>query len=100
MDFEKWKNHFFSEQIVDLKKYFDDKDFEILNKLKIEVKDKIYTESEFEQLYSKYLQYYLSNNAEDDELLNIKPLESTGVSREDYNKLLSKMEKINQDYNF
>ena len=89
-----------NKEIVDLKQYFSKEDFEILKKLGIEVKDKIYTEREFEVLDGEYILYYYEDEMDEEEKADSKPLENTGVTREEYNKLLEKFHKINLEFNF
>lgn len=96
----KWKEKYFNKELVDLKKYFSEKDFEILTKLGIEIKDKIYTEYEFELLDGDVIDYYKSDDMDEEELKMGKDLEKTGVSIEDYNQLLDKIHNINMEYNF
>lgn len=96
----KWKEKYFHKELVDLKKYFTDKDFEIISKLGIEIKDKIYTEYEFELLDGEVIDYYKSDDMDEEELKMGKNLEETGVSIEEYNQLLDKIHNINIEYNF
>lgn len=96
----KWKEKYFNKELVDLKKYFNEKDFEIISKLRIEIKDKIYTEYEFELLDGEVIDYYKSDDMDEEELKMGKNLEETGVSIEEYNQLLDKIHNINIEYNF
>ena len=103
-EYKKWHEKYSTEELVDLKKYFNDEDFEILRKLGISIKDKIYTEREFEELDGDYILYYYEDGMEEgmskEEKEGIKSLENTGVSREEYNRLLDKFHKINLEFNF
>ena len=73
-------------------------------KLRISIKDKIYTEREFEEIDGDYILYYYEDGMEEgmseEEKSGIKSLENTGVSREEYNRLLDKFHKINLEFNF
>ena len=89
-----------NDEVVDLKKYFTQEDFEIIKKLGIEILDKVYTEREFEVLDGEYILYYYEDDMTDEEKADTKSLEGTGVSREEYNTLLKKFEKINLEHNF
>lgn len=104
MDYEelhkKWEEKYFFKEVVDLKKHFTDKEFEILNKLGVEIKDKIYTEYEFELLDGEVIDYYKSDDMDEEELKMGKDLSKTGVSQEDYDKLLNKIHDIKIIYNF
>ena len=72
----------------------------MINKLGIKIKDKIYTEYEFEVLNMDLLAYYKDDDMNEEELEMTKDLEKTGVSREKYNRLIEKVEEINKIYNF
>ncbi len=99
-NYEEWDKKYHTEEFIDLNKYFNKKDKQILDKLGIKVQDKIYTNYEFDVLEEKYLLYYRDEKEMDDEDLKLsKSLEGTGVSREEYNKLLEKINKILTDYN-
>ena len=97
---EGWREMYMNKEIVDLKKYFTQEDFEIIKKLGIEILDKVYTEREFEVLDGEYILYYYEDNMTDEEKADTKSLEGTGVSREEYNTLLKKFEQINLEHNF
>lgn len=99
-DIEKWREKYHNLEIVDLKKYFTIEEFNKLRKLGITIKDKVYTEYEFECLNMDLLAYYKEDGMSEEELEFSKDLEGTGVSREEYNKLLEKVNKINKIHNF
>ena len=100
MELEEKIEEYSTVEKVDLRKYFTPQDFEILKKLKIEVKDKIYTEREFEELDSEYILFYYEDDMTEQEKSETKSLENTGVTREEYNNLLDKFHKINLEFNF
>ena len=97
---EGWREMYMNKEIVDLKKYFNNEEFDLFRKLGIEIKDKIYTEYEFEILDMDILAYYKDDDMTKEELEITKNLEETGVSKEEYEKLLKKMEEINTLYHF
>ena len=103
-EYKKWYEKYSTEELDELKKYFNEEDFEILKKLGISVKNKVYTEREFEELDGDYILYYYEDGMEEgmseEEKASIKSLENTGVSREEYNRLLDKFHKINLEFNF
>ena len=71
----------------------------ILKKLGIKIEEgKIYTESEFEIIRMKVLRYYRSKDMTNEELQYAKILKFTKVSKKDYNYILEKLEKLNQEY--
>lgn len=91
--YEDWKEKYYTEEVVDLKEFFSQKDFDIIKKLGVEVLEKKYTESEFEKLYSNILNFYEENNKN-------KKLEAIDVTKEEYDELLNKFEQINLKYDF
>lgn len=98
-NFEEWQNKYRNNEFIDLKKYLDSKDIELLKKLDIDIKDKLYSNYEFDLLEGKLLRYYKNEKEMSNEDLKLsKSLDDTGVSREDYNALLKKFNKISDDY--
>lgn len=98
-NFEEWHEKYLNYEYIDLKKYFNESDIEIINKLGLEVKDKLYTNYEFDILNGDYIMYYYDEEEMDEEeLKETKSLEGTGVSREEYNDLLKKFEEILVNY--
>ena len=97
---EGWREMYINKEIVDLKKYFTNEEFDLFRKLGIEIKDKIYTEYEIELINNSLYDYYYSEDMSEDEKSQVKSLEETGVTREQYNNLLNKIEQINEEYEF
>lgn len=97
-DFDSWYDKYSTEEIVDMKKYFNRDDITLLKKLNVKIKNKIYTEQEFEILNMDLLSYYISDEMEE-ELKMSKNLPKD-VSREEYNDLLEKINKISENYKF
>ena len=97
---EGWREMYMNKEIVDLKKYFTNEEFDLFRKLGIEIKDKIYTEYEIELINNSLYDYYYSEDMSEDEKKQVKSLEETGVTREQYNNLLNKIEQINEEYEF
>ena len=98
-DFDSWYEKYSTLEIVDLKKHLTKEDFDLLEKLNIKIKDKIYTEQEFEILDMDLIAYYIDEDMDEEELKQAKKLPD-GVSREEYNALLEKMSKLSCEYNF
>ena len=96
--YKDWDKKYHNLEIIDINKYLTLNDKKILKKLGIKVKDKIYTEYEYECLRMIFLTYY--DDPEDDlseeELKYQKSLDGTGVTREEYNTVLKKLETINE----
>ena len=97
---EGWREMYMNKEIVDLKKYFTNEEFDLFRKLGIEIKDTIYTEYEIELINNSLYDYYYSEDMSEDEKSQVKSLEETGVTREQYNNLLNKIEQINEGYEF
>jgi hypothetical protein len=99
-NYEEWSKKYHNEEFIDLMKSLNDNDIIILNKLGIEVKDKIYTNYEFDLIEGELLRYYRNEDEMDEEELKFcKSLEGTGVKREEYNNVLEKFNKISEEYN-
>ena len=98
-NYDKWYKKYHNEEIIDLKKYLNKADKLTLKKLKIEVKNKILTNFEYDVLKGKVLEYYKDEEEMDALDLELyKPLEGTGVSVEEYNTLLNKFEYISKEF--
>lgn len=93
MDYNKWDYEYHNKQIIDIKKELTDSQLEIIRKLGIEIKDKIYTEYEYECLKLKLLEYMES---EDGEEYPTKSLDGTNVSKEEFNSLIKRVDEINE----
>lgn len=98
-DFDSWYDKYSTDEIVDIKKFLGMDDINLLKKLNIKIKNKIYTEQEVEILSMDLLSYYIADDMEIEELKMSKKLPKD-VSREEYNKLLGKINKIIENYKF
>lgn len=98
MSFEEWQKQYWTKEIIDLNLELDEKDIEILSKLKIIVKEKIYTECEYECLMSRYGAYYKDDMMSKIDFMYVEPLEKTGVSKEEYMSLSKKLDMIYNKY--
>lgn len=98
-DFDSWYDKYSTEEIVDIKKFLGMDDINLLKKLNIKIKNKIYTEQEVEILNMDLLSYYIADDMEIEEISMSKDLPKD-VSRKKYNKLLEKINKITEDYKF
>ena len=98
-DFDSWYNKYSTEEIVDIKKFLNRYDINLLKKLNIKIKNKIYTEQEVEILIMDLLSYYIADDMEIEENNMSKDLPKD-VSREEYNNLLEKVNKMSEDYKF
>lgn len=98
-DFDSWYDKYSTEEIVDIKKYLNRDDINLLKKLNIKIKNKIYTEQEFEILNMDLLSYYISDDMEEEELKQSISLPKD-ITRGEYNNLLEKINKISENYKF
>ena len=98
-DFDSWYDKYSTDEIVDIKKFLGMDDINLLKKLNIKIKNKIYTEQEVEILIMDLLSYYTADDMEIEELKMSKNLPKD-ISREEYNNLLEKINKISEDYKF
>lgn len=98
-NFDSWYDKYSTEEIVDIKKFLNRDDINLLKKLNIKIKNKIYTEQEVEILSMDLLSYYIADDMEIEEINMSKDLPKD-VSREEYNNLLEKVNKISEDYKF
>ncbi len=93
MDIESWDYKYHNNPIIDIRKELTNNQLEIIKKLGIEVKDKIYTEYDYECLKLKLLEYMES---EEDEEYPTKSLNSTNVRREEFNNLIKRIGEIDE----
>lgn len=99
--YQKWKEKYYNKKYIEIEKYLTEFDFDILTKLVIRAEKKIYTEHKFEVLNMNLLEYYddPEEDLSEEEKQYQKSLEGTNVSREDYNKVLDRINEINSIYN-
>lgn len=95
-----WDEKYHNLEILNIRKMLSFKEKRILKKLGITIKNKKHTECEIECLMLELLLYY--DDPEEylskEEKKYQKSLEGTGVSREEYNKLLNKITKIKGEF--
>ncbi len=98
-EYLEWDKKYHNLEILNIRKLLNLKEKRILKKLGITIKNKKHTEYEIECLMLELLLYY--DDPEEylskEEKKYQKSLEGTGVSREDYNKLLNKITKIKEE---
>ena len=73
-DFDSWYDKYSTEEIVDIKKFLNRDDINLLKKLNIKIKNKVYTEQEVEILNMDLLSYYIADDMEKEELKQSKSL--------------------------
>ena len=99
-DFDLWYETYSTKELVDLKKHLSESDFELLKKLGIEVKDKIFTEQELEYLDMDLIAYYINEEDMDEEEIKESKDLPENVTREEFNGLLEKVNNISIKFNF
>lgn len=99
-EYKEWDEKYHNLEVIDVKKHLSLSDRRILKKLGIKVKNKIYTEYEFECLTMDLLAYYDDPEMDlsEEEKKYQKSLDGTNVSREEYNEVLNKLQKINENF--
>lgn len=76
----------------------NEKDIEILSKLGIEVKDKIYTQYDFEIFMINVGTYDRDDTMSELDLEYTKDLDNIGVSQKEYKKIQNKVDNIYDKY--
>ena len=94
--YEEWHKRYHTYEYMDIKKYLNNEDFKIIKKLGIKIKDKIYTGFEYETLSLEIGKYYVDELMDEEEIAETIPLDNTGVTREEFNELMKKIEIMNQ----
>jgi len=89
-----YKKRYLYEPRINIMKYLSKNLKECLDKLEIEIEDRLYTEYDYDLIDEKILDYYTDGTFEP-----IKSLDEKGVSKEEYNAILEAFSKIVQDYN-
>ncbi len=98
MEYEEWYEEYTNKKIISLYDELNSKELKILKKLGIEIeKNKIYTQSEFDTIRYEILRFYKSDGMDKEELKIVKPLK-IGVRRKKYNKLIEKIQNIDDKY--
>ncbi len=93
---KKLKYEYYNNPIIDLIKYFNQEELNILKKLEVIIEDKLYTESEFDRINSKVLKYY--EHSENGEIVQTSILTNKNINKEDLDKILNKFNKVALDY--
>ena len=98
LEFEKWKERYWNDKVMDLTKHLNKKELKTIEKLNIKIKNVICTMQEFNALeYELYL-YYEDEDFEPEEQEYKKTLDNTGVSEREYKRLMKKIIKIDNIY--
>lgn len=95
-NFKKWHNDYTNKCQIFILKYFSQKEIQILRKLGIIIKNKLYTQKEFDQINEYLFDYYKTNNQ--DKIIQSEPLKKKKISESDYENILNIFNKIAEDY--
>lgn len=98
-EYNNWDKKYHTLEYIDLYSIFNEEEKAILSKLGIEIKNKKYTEYEYELIQTE-LNYYMDIDEEDPEV--VKSLESTrkniedrGVTQEEFDNIINKIDSLN-----
>ena len=97
MNFYEWQKKYHKKQIIDVRKELTEQELDIMQKLGIEVENKIYTEYEYEVLKMDLIEFYKNDDMEEEDLKKARELVK-GISRNKYNELLKKFDEIDKKY--
>ena len=95
-----WKEKYYNRLAVDLKSELSKEEIELLKKFKVKISDDVYTEYEYDCVKMVLAQYYIEEDIDGNIVPPVLELESIGVTREEYNELLGKFDKIDEKYKF
>lgn len=95
-----WKEKYYNRLAVDLKTELSKEDIELLKKFEIKIKNDIYTQYEYDCVKMVLAQYYIEEDIDGNIVPPILELDSIGVTREEYDELLKKFDKIDDKYKF
>ena len=98
-EYNNWDKKYHTLEHLDLYSIFNEEERTILSKLGIEIGNRKYTEYEFD-LIERELGYYMEIDEEDPEVIETlkatrKSLSDKGVSQEEFNKLVYKIDSLN-----
>ena len=100
IEFGRWKEKYYNLPVVDVMHELSEKTIEVIKKLGIELKEKVYTEYEFDVLEMNISDYYIFEGMTEEELSYIKSLEGTGLTNNDIEEALHEIYKISKEHNF
>lgn len=83
---------YYDEKIINVKNYLNKENLQTLEKLGIKVEDKIYTACEYEVFSGEVSKYYKEDDYSEEDLEFVESLEGTGVSQEEYDELMNRMD--------
>lgn len=98
-NYEEWNEKYHNLEYIDLKTLFDEDELNTLRKLGIEIKEKMYTEYEYELIMME-IGHYMEIEEDAPEVIEAlkdtrKYIENKGVSQEEFDKLIKKFDSLN-----
>lgn len=85
-------NRYYNEKIINIKNYLNRKNLQTLEKLGIKLENKFYTAYEYEIFSGEVSKYYKEDDYSAEDLEFVESLDATGVSQEEYNDFIHKMD--------
>ena len=101
-NYNEWSNNYHNKKVIEISKYLDENDINILNRLGIIIEESLCSEYQYDIIKQQLYMYSIDDEDEDDleiqkELKSYqKSLENTGVSQEEVDNLIDKLEKIDK----
>lgn len=99
-EYSNWDKKYHHKEYIELFSDFSSEDRDMLKLFDISLEDKLYTEFEFEVIYGKLILYYKNEEEMDEEELKECKELPTDIDREQFMKLLEKMDKVRDKYEF
>lgn len=98
MNYEQWRDKYNNYRYIDIINFLSKKHIDTARKLGIEIEDKLYTQRELEVLHLELSAYYKDEDITKEELELLKSLDGTGVTEQELNELVNKIEEITKQY--
>lgn len=95
-DYDEWHKIYCDNKWVDLRKLLTSKDVLLIEKLGYKIKEEKYSDRELEVFIGEIVTDYYIDPKYPEETKPIKKLDNTGVTRTEYNKLIKKMNNIQE----
>lgn len=95
-----WHEKYLNKGVINIMKYLDSNDIEILKKLGIEIENKLYSCHNFDVIDGELILYYINDDMTEEEMKESKTLESTDVTRSEYNWVLKKFENMQNEIKY
>lgn len=94
------QERYYNLPVVDVMHELTQNSINIINKLGIQLENKIYTEYEFDILEMKIRDYYIYEDMPENEMFYVKSLKGTGITNNDLKDVLYEISEISFNHNF